>query len=144
MPGLGEHNNHSMSERGSSSSPQRSVEGLPSMRAALPSRVLSKEDIEIAEQLVDHSQGIRDGNARLLQNEDRNGSSSMTYEVHGGVGAGSSFERTRHLTPRSEAESSDRNEPNDSYRSQIIPSSETTPGGQVCRYVNSKMIRYQN
>lgn len=135
MPGLGELNSNSMSERGSSMSPHPHVGASTSMRAALPSRALSKEDIEIAEQLVDHSQGSREVNVRL-QNIDKPSSPSTTYEPHDRsmpLGAGSPFERTSNPTSRSEAESNDRTEPSEIFRSQAIPTSEAQPVGQVCR-----------
>jgi hypothetical protein len=137
MPGLVDYSNDRMSDRGSSSaSPAMRIEEH-AMHDDHPGRTLSKEELEVAEHLVDHSQGIREGNGRL-QIEERNGASSPSkvYDLQQGgspLGPASSFERARQLTPRSDADSSERNESGDQYRSQIIPSSETTPGGQVCR-----------
>jgi hypothetical protein len=138
MPGLGEYNNISMSEHGSSRSPQ--VRAEEALRGILPPRTVSKEDVEMAEQLVDHSQGFRDSNDDRSHKSDRNGgnSTSAAYELHRGsspLGTGASSEIKRHLTPRSDREPSERADINDGYRPRAIQGPETTPEGQICRYL---------
>jgi hypothetical protein len=89
----------------------------------------------MAEHLVDYSQGQRDGNSHINNGQREGGSpSSSQYDLQGAntpSGSGTSFERTRQLTPRSELR--ERTDSGESYGSPIIPSSEGVTSGQVCR-----------
>jgi len=89
----------------------------------------------MAEHLVDYSQGQRESDSRMNNGQRERGStSSSQYDLHGTntpSGSGTSLERTRQLSPRSEMR--ERSDSSDNYEPQIIPSSKVVTSGQVCR-----------
>jgi hypothetical protein len=136
MPGFGEYQPNPRRDGAPSNFSNLHQDRSTSDRPAQPSWQLAKEDIEMAEHLIDYSQGQRENNSHM-NNGQREGDSpsSSQYDLQGAntpSGSGTSIERTRQLTPRSELR--ERNDSGDNYESQIIPSSEVVTSGQVCRW----------
>lgn len=109
-----------------------------SMRSALPTRPLSKEDLEMAGHLVEHSQGLRNVNDR--GNMDQHGESSRhlgPYEPHrtGTPTTGGDYlDRVQQHTPRSTSEE-ERTQQEDMYAQHMAMPSDSVPTGQICRYL---------
>lgn len=124
---MSDHPYGGMSDRRSSSPQRRREETFP-VRTVLPSREPSREDIELAQQLLGHSQAATGRESRNEQ--PTKDSPSPSYE-HQRLGSTSpTVDRVRQITPRSEAEQSHPQ----SYAP--VPSqADSIPSGQVCRYV---------
>jgi GATA-binding protein len=120
-----------MSNRRSSSPHQRREDLFP-LRTTLPSREPSKEDIELAQRLLGHSQAAR--NKQQNQNEQTTKDSpSPTYELQSAGSKSPSSERMHQFTPRSLSVERSQREPSQSYSSVTSPPPDSTPSGQVCR-----------
>jgi hypothetical protein len=134
MARLGEHNINIMAEVASSAAPQgQRPEQTAKNAACLPTRTLSKEDIELAEHLVDHSQGLRENEKSRYDRQEREPSGyeyQQTANSHSGLG-GHGYDQSRQLTPTSAQ--SERNQPEESYSPHTIISHDSVPSGQVCR-----------
>lgn len=115
--------NYAMSDRGSTSPQRRREESFP-LRTTLPTREPSKEDIELAQRLLGHSQPSPKNNESSEQslrrsqspNKQRPGSSSPNLD------------RPRQITPRSEGEQSQ------AYAA-VASQPDAVNSGQVCRLV---------
>jgi GATA-binding protein len=119
-----------MSDRGSSSPHQRREDAFP-LRTTLPNREPSKEDIELAQRLLGHSQAAR--NKQQNQNgQTAKDSPSPTYELQSAGSKSPSSERMHQFTPRSLSVERSQREPSQSY-SVTSPPSDSTPSGQVCK-----------
>lgn len=91
----------------------------PPAQTTLATRTVSREDIEVAEQLVDHSHGVR-GSERLERAlEIKQASPSSSGRA--------SYDHARQLTP------GERGMPEEPYSPQTIVNQEHVPSGQVCR-----------
>lgn len=109
-----------MSDRDSSQ--QRREETFP-LRTALPARERSREEIELAQQLLGHSQGGRDVSGD---------SPSPRYDAQRPPSTSPSVDRLRQATPGSATEEVGLREQSFAPMSS---QSDTGPSGQVCRYV---------
>ncbi|KAH9218135.1 hypothetical protein DL95DRAFT_423672 [Leptodontidium sp. 2 PMI_412] len=110
-----------MSDRDASASQQRKEETFP-LRTALPARERSREEIELAQQLLGHSQGHRDVSGD---------SPSPRYDSQRPTSTSPSTDRLRQVTPGSVSEESSQRE--QSYAPLSSSSqSDVAPSGQVC------------
>lgn len=98
-------------------------------QTSLPSRTLSKEDIELAEHLVDHSHGIRDSRERPSHSGDD------SYEIK----LGQNGQHPRQITPPA-SQMGNRSQQSASYSPQP-QQTDNAPNGQICRYVSSTIWR---
>jgi hypothetical protein len=120
-----------MSDRGSSSPHLRREDAFP-LRATLPNSEPSKDDIELAQHLLGHSQATR--NSQQKQNEESaRDSPSPTYELQSRESKSPSAERLHQFTPRSLSVERSQREPSQSYSSVTSPPPESISSGQVCR-----------
>lgn len=105
------------------SSQQRKEETFP-LRTALPARERSREEIELAQQLLGHSQGGRDVSGD---------SPSPRYDAQRPPSTSPSVDRLRQATPGSTTDEAGQRE--QSFAPMSSSQSDTGPSGQVCRYV---------
>ncbi len=122
-----------MSERGSSS-PHLRREDPFHLRTTLPSREPSREDIELAQQLLGHSHVARNSQQKKNKGSAKD-SPSPTYELQGRRSKSPSSERVDQFTPRSLSVERSQREPSQPYSTVTSPPPESIPSGQVCRYV---------
>lgn len=122
MPQLGEEKIRIMADAASMASAPARRDEQPS-QSTLPSRTLSKEDIELAEHLVDHSHGIRDSRDRPIPDGDH------SYEIK----LSQTGQHPRQITPPA-SQVGNRSQQSASYSPQP-QQTENTPNGQICRYV---------
>jgi GATA-binding protein len=114
-----------------SSSPHQRREDVFHLRTTLPSKESSKEDTELAQRLLGHSQAA--GNKQQNQNEQTaKDSPSPTYELQS-ARSKSPSERMHQFTPRSLSVERSQREPSQSCSSVTSPPPDSTPSGQVCR-----------
>jgi hypothetical protein len=98
---------------------------------SLPTRTLSREDLELAEHLVDHSQGLRDGE-RGNERQQRDHS----YEIQQNDAA--TYRRDPGDHPRQHTPTATvgkRNQPDEVYSPQTIMGPDSAPNGQICRLI---------
>jgi hypothetical protein len=103
--------------------------------STLPSRTLSKEDLELAEHLIQHSQGIQNM-------VDRNGADAGRISPNGEAQAVGKVEGERQQGSRSVSPNGpqgQRMSSEERNQGQPIITAEPVPNGQVCRYVNFSM-----
>jgi hypothetical protein len=98
---------------------------------SLPTRTLSKEDIELAEQLVDHSQGLRENRDRIANGRHENDHSYEIQPTNGSNHTQDSYNRQQQPTPTPTA--ADRKQQEGSYSPQAIINPDNIPNGQICR-----------
>ena len=122
MPNLGEEKIRIMADAASMASAPARRDEQPS-QTTLPSRTLSKEDIELAEHLVDHSHGIRDSRERPSQGGDH------SYEIK----LGQNGQHPRQITPPA-SQMGNRSQQSASYSPQP-QHTDNASNGQICRYV---------
>jgi hypothetical protein len=120
-----------MSERGSSS-PHRRMEDTFSLRQALPPREPSREQIELAQHLLSHSQDSRN-NQQKQNSQTVRDSPSPNYELQSPEAGSPSTERMRQLTPRSNSIERSQRENSQSYAPAASSQTDSAPSGQVCR-----------
>lgn len=118
MPGLGEQNLDKMGDQRHPTSPEIGRAEPASIRSTLPSRPSTKEDWEIAQDLISHSRGssAKEEHATPLFRETSAPMEDPAYP-----------DRPRQLTPRSGAR----------LGGASGESQDTTPNGQICRCVFS-------
>ncbi|CZR64976.1 related to GATA factor SREP [Phialocephala subalpina] len=121
---MSDHSFGSMSDRGSSS-PQRRREEIFPLRTALPSREPSREDVELAQQIIARAQAASSRDASRNDQSSRD-STSPSSEHQRPVSTSPTLDRARQITPRSEGEQSQSYAPVTSQLDAAIPS------GQVC------------
>ncbi len=122
---MSDHPFRNMSDRDlKSPSPQQRREETYPVRTALPSKDPSKEEIELAQQLLGHAQGV----IKHPPSQHSGDSPSPRYEQRPSS-TSPSADRMRHQTPGSTSEDSSQRE--QSYAP--IAQSDTTSSGQVCR-----------
>ncbi|KAG4419025.1 hypothetical protein IFR04_007801 [Cadophora malorum] len=102
------------------SSQQRKEETFP-LRTALPARERSREEIELAQQLLGHSQGGRDVSGD---------SPSPRYDAQRPPSTSPSVDRLRQATPGSTTDEAGQRE--QSFAPMSSSQSDTGPSGQVC------------
>jgi hypothetical protein len=110
---------------GETSSPQRRREETFTVRSALPSKEPSREDLELAQHLLGHSQGIRDYQPNQSE---KNMDSPSPQEFQGPQSSSSVGQEA----PRSASVEREQRESSPSY-APVLPQSESVPSGQVCR-----------
>lgn len=123
---MSDHPFSAMCDRGSSPH-QRREENFP-LRTALPSRESSKEDIELAQRLIGHSQV-----ARTNEQTAKDDSPSPTYELQSPGSKSPSSDRMHQFTPRSLSVERSQRESSQTYSSATPPPPHSVPSGQVCR-----------
>ena len=125
-----------MADIATPTSPRHRLDEAVPVRAAPPAmRQPSKEDMELAEHLLGHSQGLQDSAARDRAVQNGSGHVSpqptsheaRTAELASNVGP--TYEQT---TPRADVPEGGQN--NEAYGSQSTMAPEAAPAGQVCRY----------
>lgn len=118
-----------MSDRTSPSPHLAKLENFP-VRAGLPSREPSKEDLELAQHLIGHAQA-----ARVIQTKENGASTadspSPPYESNSPESSNPSSDRVRQLTPRSSSSERRERELSQSYPP-VSSQSDTIASGQVC------------
>lgn len=119
-----------MSERGSSS-PHRRMEDTFSLRQALPPREPSREQMELAQHLLSHSQDSRN-NQQKQNSQTVRDSPSPSYELQSPEARSPSTERMRQLTPRSNSIERSQRENSQSYAPTASSQTDSAPSGQVC------------
>ncbi|KFY72713.1 hypothetical protein V499_07163 [Pseudogymnoascus sp. VKM F-103] len=97
---------------------------------SLPTRTLSKEDIELAEQLVDHSQGLRENRDRIANGRHENDHSYEIQPTNGSNHTQDSYNRQQQPTPTPTA--AERKQQEGSYSPQAIINPDNIPNGQIC------------
>ena len=122
---LSDHPFRAMNE---SSSLQRRREETFPVLSALLSKEPSKEDLELAQHLVGHSQGLRD--TQPNQSEQNMDSPIPSQELRGPE----SSPLTGQEASRSASVEREQRESSQSY-APVVSQSESVPSGQVCRYV---------
>lgn len=118
--------------------PQRRRDEAFPVRSALPSREPSKEDLELAQHLVGHSQGIRD-NQQTQSQRNMDGPSPLK-DFHGPESSSSTERQTYQGVRRSASVEREHRESPQPYVP-AVPQSESVPSGQVCRYFQSHVWR---
>ena len=121
MPDLGEEKIRIMADAASMAAAPARRDEQPS-QTTLPSRTLSKEDIELAEHLVDHSHGIRDSRDRPTPAGDH------SYEIK----MSQNGQHPRQVIPPASQVGS-RSQQSASYSPQP-QQTDNAPNGQICRY----------
>ncbi|KAH8678747.1 hypothetical protein BGZ60DRAFT_371245 [Tricladium varicosporioides] len=111
-------------------SPQRRREETFPVRSALPSRGPSKEDIELAQQLIGHSQGARPA-PKSRSEESAGPSPSPGLEGQTPESTSPSAERMRQITPSSNSSERPQDQPR-AYAPSSAAQADTGPSGQVC------------
>ncbi|PMD62857.1 uncharacterized protein K444DRAFT_642020 [Hyaloscypha bicolor E] len=115
-----------MCDRGSSSPHQRREDTFP-LRTTLPSREPSKEDIELAQRLIGHSQAARNNEQTAKD------SPSPTHELQSPGSKSPSSDRMHQFTPRSLSVERSQRETSQTYSSATSPPPpHTVPSGQIC------------
>jgi GATA-binding protein len=115
-----------MCDRRSSSPHHRREDTFP-LRTTLPSREPSKEDIELAQHLLGHSQAARNSGQTAKD------SPSPTYELQSPGSKSPASERMHQFTPRSLSMERGQRESSQAYLSATTPPPNAIPSGQVCR-----------
>lgn len=101
------------------------------VHTSLPTRTLSKEDIELAEQLVDHSQGLRENRDRTGNGRHENGQSYEIQPANGSTHTQEPYSRQQQPTPT--PTTAERKQQEGSYSPQAIINPDNVPNGQICR-----------
>lgn len=101
-----------------------------SARPSLPSKDPSREDLELAQQLVGHAQGRHDNTQMQVEQSNTDSPSPYGSQITGERTVSS--EQRRHSTPDSPS-SADGDFRDNSY---APAQSDSVPSGQVCRYVH--------
>ncbi|KAL2066480.1 hypothetical protein VTL71DRAFT_2551 [Oculimacula yallundae] len=102
-------------------SPQHRAEEAFPLRTSLPARERSKEELELAQQLLGHSQAQRDTSGD---------SPSPRYDSQRPPSTSPSIDRMRQVTPGSVSEEQGQREP--SYAPSSLSQHDAAPSGQVC------------
>jgi hypothetical protein len=123
---MSDHPFRAMCDRGSASPHQRREDTFP-LRTTLPSREPSKEDIELAQRLIGHSQAARNNEQTAKD------SPSPTYELQSQGSKSPSSDRMHQFTRRSLSVERSQRETSQSYLSATSPPPHTVPSGQICR-----------
>lgn len=123
---MSDHPFSTMCDRGSSSPHHRSEDTF-SMRTALPNREPSREDIELAQRILAHSQSARN------HEQTAKDSPSPTYELQSRGSKSPASDRMHQFTPRSLSVERSRRETSQAYSAATSPPPQSTPSGQVCR-----------
>jgi hypothetical protein len=135
------YSSHTMSNK-LSLTPQRRKEIFP-VRTVLPSREPSKEDLELAQHLIGHAQGIR-GDPILQDGQSSRSTPSPAYNTSTPGSTSPSAQRLREIASRSSSlERSQHDQAHSQQREQSYPraqsiqsvQSDAVPAGQVCRLV---------
>jgi hypothetical protein len=122
---LSDHPHYEMSDN-ESRSPHRRIETFP-IRSNT-----SKEDLELAHQLVGHAQGLR--NPPTQESQTLGDSPSTQYESETSIARTPPSDRMGQPFPRSPSVDQGQVENVDTY-APPIPQSDSIPSGQVCRSV---------
>lgn len=125
---MSDHPYGGMSDRGSSSPQRRREETFP-LRTALPSREPSREEVELAQQIIARSQAANNNREASRNEQSRRDSTSPSSEHQRPVSTSPSLDRARQITPRSEGEQPQ------SYAPVTSQPDAAVPTGQVCRYI---------
>ncbi|KAF8858309.1 hypothetical protein BDZ45DRAFT_401175 [Acephala macrosclerotiorum] len=122
---MSDHPYGGMSDRGSSS-PQRRREETFLLRTALPSREPSREEVELAQQIIARSQAANNNREASRNEQPRRDSASPSSERQRPVSTSPTLDRARQITPRSEGEQAQ------SYAPVTSQPDAAAPSGQVC------------
>jgi hypothetical protein len=99
---------------------------------SLPTRMLSKEDIELAEHLVDHSQGLRENRDRVGYGRQENDHSYEIQSTNGSNCAQDLYSHQQQPTPASTVGGESKQQEG-AYSPQAIINPDSIPNGQICR-----------
>jgi hypothetical protein len=127
-----DHSPHTMSNK-NSATPQRRKDTFP-VRTVLPSREPSKEDLELAQHLIGHAQGIR-GDPIAQDGESSRSTPSPACDASTPGSASPSVQRLREIASRSSSLERSQQDPTQSHQRAQSIQSDAVPAGQVCRSV---------
>ena len=115
-----------------SSAPQQRKETFP-VRTLLPSREPSKEDLELAQHLIGHAQGIR-GDPISQEGQSSRSTPSPAYDISTPTSTSPYVKRLQEIASRSSSLERSQQDQDQTYqhRAQSVQS-DSVPAGQVCR-----------